>query len=484
MSETNSRGNFSRRRFLKASGATGVVLGSAGLGLFGYASGKDPNTYLGWQTYEGANQTFDRSGWEVDSPTYRKVGQTSRPDARTENIFERRSKFMRQYKDGAQISDMDELLQEYYTKNPEDFDLDIMNIKEIMPALRTDSEKYRNQFFLADAWSNAMGAVSPSFPSGPPEVGDFPTRREFEGPSEPMKMKSPEKTSKLIKKISHELGSTLVRITKLNPDWVYLYPLGGRGFEADTPIEVPKHWEYAIVVGTPMSWDPMYANPNYGTSNDAYSRSRIVAARVASFIKTLGYAARAHIPGNSYDLMVPPVCVDAGIGEQGRHSIVITPELGCNFRPAVITTNLPMKPDKPIDIGIKYFCKTCKICAEYCPSGAITMGEKVVVRGYLMYHVNTAKCNNFWNSNLGSTGCRICIAVCPYTRKANWLHKTAFKTALYGPTGLSAKILTELQKRFYEGPEPQDYYIPSLGGKNASYRKPPWWLKTEDFIEF
>ena len=129
-----------------------------------------------------------------------------------------------------------------------------------------------------------------------------------------MKMKSPEKTSKLIKQIAHQLGSTLVGIAKLNPDWVYLYPMRGRGFEPDKPIDIPDHWQYAVVVGTPMSWDPMYANPNFGTSNDAYSRSRIVAFRVASFIKQLGYAARPHTPGTSYDLMVPPIAIDAGLG--------------------------------------------------------------------------------------------------------------------------------------------------------------------------
>jgi reductive dehalogenase len=258
----------------------------------------------------------------------------------------------------------------------------------------------------------------------------------------------------------------------------------GRGFEPDKPFEVPKHWTYAIVVGSPMSWDPMYANPNYGTSNDAYSRSRIIAFRLASFIKQLGYPARPHTPGMDYDLMVPPILIDAGLGEQGRHSIVITPELGCNFRPSVITTNLPLEPDKPIDIGIQRFCKTCKICAENCPSGAITMGDKIEVRGYLRYKVNTAECNNFWNSNLGNTGCRLCVAVCPYTRKANWLHKTALNVTLNDPTGLSDIALTGLQKRFYPGPDPQKYYIPSLGGENASYRKPPWWLRTEDFIEF
>ncbi len=25
--------------------------------------------------------------------------------------------------------------------------------------------------------------------------------------------------------------------------------------------------------------------------------------------------------------------------------------------------------------------------------------------------------------------------------------------------------------------------MPSLGGENASYREPPWWLRTEDFID-
>ncbi len=391
---------------------------------------------------------------------------------------------MRQWKDDSGLKGMDDYLQEYYRKKPEDLELDLYNMKVLMPKLMSDSRKYRQQFILANAWSNAMGAVSPRPINEPPEKSDFPSRRRFGGLTEPEKMKSPESTSHLIKKIAHELGSTLVGIAKLNPDWVYLYPMRGRGFEQDKPIEVPKHWEYAVVVGSPMSWDPMYANPNYGTSNDAYSRSRIIAFRLASFIKQLGYAARPHTPGTSYDLMVPPILVDAGIGEQGRPSIVITPELGNNFRPAIVTTNLPLKPDKPIDFGVQRFCKTCKICAENCPSGAISFGDKVEVRGYLRYQADTAKCLNFWNSTLGSMGCRLCVAVCPYTRKANWLHKTALKVSMNDPTGISDWALTGLQKRFYPGPDPQKYYMPSLGGENASYREPPWWLKAEDFIEF
>ena len=483
MDLSKRRQKLDRRKFFKLSGLASAVLGSAGLGISGYQSGKDPGTYSGLQTYQGADQSFARKRWEVDKPTYEKVGQTSRPDARTEVIFDRRGRLGEQYKEGIEPGELDEVLQQYYKKRPEDFKLDIMNLSEIMPKLRADSRKYSKEFIIAEAWSNAMGAVSPQPATGGPEISDFPRNRQTGEPVEPLKMKSPGKSSKLIKKIAHELGSTLVGITKLNPDWVYLYPHSNRGFEPDKPLDVPEHWKYAVVVGTPMSWDPLYASPNYSTSYDAYARSRIVAYRLASFIKQLGYAARPHIPTNSYDLMVPPICVDAGLGEQGRHSILITPELGCNFRPSVVTTNLPLKPDKPIDIGVQDFCKSCKICAENCPGGAITMDGKVVVRGYRRYQVNQAKCHNFWHSNLGNYGCRLCIAACPFTRKANWLHKTALKISLHDPTGISDKILTGLQKRLYPGPDPQKYYIPSLGGENASYREPPWWLRTEDFIE-
>ena len=469
--------SIARRTFLKVAGATSAVLGVSGLGLHGYQAGKDPMTYTGCEGLQGVAQSFNRKRFAVDEPPYEKVGPTSRPDGRTEVIFSRMGVIERAA--GKKIEDLNEPYRSYYQQHPEDFELDRQN-SELMQKVGEDSLENRNRFILATAWADAMGAVSPR-PIGnePPEESDFPGQ----GSGGSLKMKNPESTAKLIKKVSYEFGAALVGITKLNHDWVYKYPSSRRGFKTNEPIEVPKHWEYAIVVGTPMSWDPMYANPNYGTSDDAYSKSRIVAFRLVSFIKRLGYAARPHTPGNSYDLMVPPIMVDAGLGEQGRHSIVITPELGCNFRPAVVTTNLPMSTDKPIAFGVQNFCKNCKICAEQCPSGAISKGDKEVVRGYKRYQLHSSKCFNFWNSNHGSMGCRICIAACPYTRKSNWIHRAALQVTANDPTGIADKLLTSMQKRFYPGPEPADFYAATLGGKNASYRKPPWWLRTEDFIE-
>ncbi len=483
MVNKNSCSGLDRRDFLKISGAAGAVLGTIGIGIFGYESGKDPLTYTGCEGLQGIAQNFNRGRFTIDGPPHERVGPTERADARSEVIFSRFSRLMRQWNDEKGIEGLDDVLKKYYKDHPEDLEIDLEIRREIFPKRMSDWRKYYKQFILAEAWSDAMGSVWPPGIHEAPEKSDFPRGPRYGEPRKPYKMKSAEKTSRLIKEMAHRFGAALVGITRLNPDWVYKYPMPGRGFDPEKRIEVPSHWEYAIVVATPMSWDPMYANPNYGTSHDAYSKSRIVAYRLAAFIKKLGYPARPHTPGTDYDLMVPPIMIDAGLGEQGRHSVVITPELGCNVRPAVVTTNLPMKTDKPIKFGVEEFCKSCKICAENCPSGAISSGDKVVVRGYRRYALHSSKCHNFWYSNLGNMGCRICIAVCPYTRKSNWIHKTALNITANDPTGISHRILTMLQKKFYSGPDPKDYYIPSLGGKNASYRKPPWWLRTEDFIE-
>ena len=88
---------MNRREFLKVSGAAGAILGTAGLGDAGYRSGKSPNSYLGWQSAEGADQYFDRKSVEVDAPHYQIVGETSRPDL-SKGWSGRRRKFARQWK--------------------------------------------------------------------------------------------------------------------------------------------------------------------------------------------------------------------------------------------------------------------------------------------------------------------------------------------------------------------------------------------------
>jgi hypothetical protein len=154
-----------RREFLKISGVASAAIGGIGLGAFGYAAGKDPHSHLGWQNQEGASQTFNRKRYEVDEPTYERVGPTDRPDARVENIFSRRGRFMRQYRQMRSGGVMDdEVLAKYYEEHPEDRELDTLMVEEIFPKLRQDMQEYGDQYKLAVAWADAMFAVGPDRP--------------------------------------------------------------------------------------------------------------------------------------------------------------------------------------------------------------------------------------------------------------------------------------------------------------------------------
>ncbi|HKL38146.1 MAG TPA: reductive dehalogenase, partial [Bacteroidales bacterium] len=219
---------------------------------------------------------------------------------------------------------------------------------------------------------------------------------------------------------------------------------------------------------------------------DAYSMLNFIAGKLEVFLKQLGYAARSHVPPTDYDIAMPPLAIDAGLGEQGRNGILITPELGANTRLAAVTTNMPLEPDKPIDIGIKKFCEKCKICAEECPSGAISFADKppAPVRGYLRWKIDQDKCFTVWNTVATShpRGCRVCLSVCPYSRKNNWIHRLAKEVDPYDPTGTFSSAMLAMQKGFFSYPGGEEY-LPPPDGSNAVYQEPPDWLQTDEWFD-
>jgi reductive dehalogenase len=376
-----------------------------------------------------------------------------------------------------------EPLKTYYKKHPG-------SLTEFKKAFRKAKEqrknwkKYKKKYFLADAWSAAHSSPMRGQNAFPPEPDGPPEKSDFKGiETEPYKLKSPRHGSKLIKQIAHTFGATLTGITEINEDWVYQGYLRGVG---KTNFKKPNHWKYAIVMAIPHEWDSLFANPTYGTSYDAYSMLNFMAGKLAVFLKHIGYSARCHVPPTSYDIAMPPLAIDAGLGEQGRNGILITPELGANTRLAAVTTDMPLKPDKPIDIGVKEFCEKCKICAEECPSGAISFEEKPpeAVRGYLRWKVNEDKCFTVWNTVATShpRGCRVCLAVCPYSRKNNWIHRLAKEIDPWDPTGTFSSAMLAMQKGFFNYPGGEGY-LPPPDGKNATYGKPPEWLQSDEWFE-
>ena len=169
---------MNRRKFLKTSGAAGAIAGGAGLGFFGYEAGKDPDSYTGWKNREGGFQTFNRLKWVVDKPTYEKVGQSKRVDARTEVVFSRLSPLFRNWNKEDGIKNLQEYLRKYYEENPEILELDLRVKNELFPKLKKDRKDFGDKLILSGAWSEAMGAVWPKHSTDPPEIADFPERAE------------------------------------------------------------------------------------------------------------------------------------------------------------------------------------------------------------------------------------------------------------------------------------------------------------------
>jgi reductive dehalogenase len=481
---------LSRRDFLRAALVASAGLGVAGAAGAGYVNGKDYDTYTGNTIFHGEGQFFDRKPFEVNSPTYEIVGETRPIDYTTEFLMGRYGALGALLTPGADgsapqwtpdmgIEALPEPLRSYFLADPKKLE-QFFKGAELAAKQAADWHLYRDQFFIADIWSHAQeiawSAEAPNpwppDPVGPPEEWDFRNINP-----EPKQFKSEEHASELMKIVAYSFGATMVGICKFNPDFHWAGGIRG----ANDRKTVPDHWKYAIVFGVPHEWDMLYSNPQYGTTYDAYSRLRQIGGKLDSFIRQLGYPSRMEIPPLAYEASMPPLAIDAGLGEQGRHGLCITPETGANTRLACVLTNIALKTDKPINFGVQEFCKNCKICAQQCPNNAISLeDEPGVVRGYKRWLIDDGACLNIWQSVATShpRGCRVCIASCPYSKKDNWLHDLSRTMVTRDPSGVSRTALHWMAKDWYEYPKPEDYLPPT----NKPYREPPDWLKSEEWF--
>ena len=496
MVSEESNAPISRRNFLKIAGLAGALVQAGGFVAGGLAAGKDSETYTGWESFNPGTQFFNREPFEFEGPAHTPVSEVRRPSHITDYVFGRVGMFESAYNDNPTWT-LDDPIEElglippvlaFYKIFPERLEWDFKTFNETIPNNMKDRQKYGNYYKLAAAYESGFGAVSGGLPrpTGPPEEGDFQVMGRG-GPQplgDPVPFKSPDLAAEFIKEMAHRYGATLVRITKTNSDW--LYDEGWRGCPDDYDYSgMPEHWEYAIVMGVPMEWDVILSSPQASTSSDAYNRVSAAAVRLEACIKGLGYAARAHTPNTGYDLLVPPHAVEAGIGEVGRTGFCITAEVGGNCRMALITTNMPLVIDKPIDIGVAAFCNKCKLCAESCPSGAISMADSpdgLVIRGYEHWYINNGACYNFWRESMGPMGCRLCVATCPYSRKDNWMHNLAKNIDARDPTGIGSSGLLWLQKNFFDYPAAIEYRRPP-DGHFASFRPEPSYLHAETYLD-
>jgi reductive dehalogenase len=237
---------------------------------------------------------------------------------------------------------------------------------------------------------------------------------------------SPENMSFIIKRAAHFFGADLVGICKIHPNWIYSHEYNTITQE-HYPIEIPTDCCNAIIIGIPMDFEAIRTSPTAiqgAAVGLGYSEMVFVTSLLATFIRGIGYTA---IPcGNDTALSIP-LALAGGLGEYSRMGLLVTKEFGPRIRLSKVFTNLPLRYDSYRPFGVVEFCKTCKKCAEKCPSQAIPNGDMSTEgpnvsnhSGILKWYVNGEKCFAFWAKN--RMDCSNCIRVCPYNKPSGMIH--------------------------------------------------------------
>lgn len=238
----------------------------------------------------------------------------------------------------------------------------------------------------------------------------------------------PTEISRHIKETGYFLRADAVGICKLPPYAVYSHKFDFYNTDVEQqPLDLEHKNAIAILVDQDDRTNQAATGSDWisnSMSMMSYAASGFIAVTLAEYIRRLGYSSKAHY-APFYDIAVPPILLWAGLGEMSRiGDTVVHPFLGPRFKAAVVTTDLPMEPDKPIDFGLQDFCSRCKKCARDCPSGAISHEDKIMFNGYEKWPVDIEKCTTMRVGNQLGAGCGTCVKVCPWSKPWTPFHRT------------------------------------------------------------
>ena len=222
----------------------------------------------------------------------------------------------------------------------------------------------------------------------------------------------PEDFTRKLKGLAELYGAKLTGVAELDESYYYTY----RGRTDEIYGEkVEPQLPYTFVFAVEMN--PAYINtaPLLSESIEVtkgYLDTAIIGMILAYYIKSLGYEARNHMDGN-YLMVLPLAGKAAGLGDIGRHALLVTPEYGSRIRLGAITTDMPLLKSQPSLLNIRNFCQICGRCAKLCPSKAISDKPPKSIDGVERWQTNQALCFKKW-MDFG-TDCGICIASCPFS---------------------------------------------------------------------
>lgn len=269
----------------------------------------------------------------------------------------------------------------------------------------------------------------------------------------------PERHAQLIKATSYFLGVDAVGISRC-PAWTW-YSHNALGKEIDPPHD------HAISMIIDQGYETMEGASgddwiSVAQSMRAYLRFSLLGGVISKQIRNLGYKAKAHSVMDG-DVLQPPLLLLSGLGEVSRiGEVILNPYLGPRLKSGVVTTDLPLAHDKPIDFGLQKFCESCNKCARECPSGAITAGPKLMFNGYEIWKSDSQKCATYRIGTKGGAMCGRCMKTCPWNLEGLFAERPFRWAAMNMPA--TAPLLAKLDD------------VVENGGLNLTKK---WWWDLE-----
>ena len=266
----------------------------------------------------------------------------------------------------------------------------------------------------------------------------------------PRRIKIPlEEVTPFVKEVARHCGADLVGTIEMADHHFYTHH-GERSPDHGLPVD--RSLRYAIILAVETDRDMINRAPHVEemlATIRGYRDVAYVGCGLTLYLKSLGYNAFLNTV-RRYNAPLVPLARDAGLGQIGRHGMLITRQFGPRVRLGAVMTDLPLLSDRPVDFGLTDFCKRCGKCAKNCIGSAISAGGPGKRDGRPRWDFIDTNCMTIWR-RVG-TDCGVCLSTCPFSQGVD---PETFDRIADGPKAID-QILADYEARHGDRPYIKD----------------------------